>query len=184
MRKNIQFVSIFVGALLIVYGVSWKLYMKNPYVSNIVSIATGLFSIFIGVIALIQAKRYNSSSEKINEETKIMLKQIDRNNIIIYELMREEFYKGKINVNKDEMKFYKTTYNNSYYDKASIIIDHFNPFMKEMYRDSIKEWLKGSDRDPHISTLKSSIDNKKIDLIEELQRELSRLGILCLTNLT
>lgn len=113
-------------------------------ICSLMSFILSILSIFVGIMAILQAKRYNDSSKKINDDTRMLItlqtrvlediqKEVVRNNSTTF---------GKINLKRDEFYLYKLSgFNGKNNDEILEIIknlrikNHSYQFVKKFLED-------------------------------------------------
>lgn len=146
---------------------------------TVISFFASLISIIVGVCAIIQAIRYNNSTQKINKDTEMMLNtQIRSLENIQKKIVRNQSPKpGTISLAKDEFFIYKL----SNFDKRNIdlILELFNNLrIKNNTYKSIAEFLEDKDRIAYNLDFYYEAKTRDGQDIERVEKKLFEYGIL------
>lgn len=146
---------------------------------TIISFIVSILSIFIGIGAIVQAKRYNDSSERINKDTKVMLNtQIRSLEVLQKKIVRDQLLASNmINMSKDEFFIYKL----SNFDKKNInlILELFNNIhIKSKTYQYIKAFLEDNCKICYNFDFYYEAKTKDGKDIKRIEDELFKYGIL------
>ncbi|HJA65077.1 MAG TPA: hypothetical protein H9955_02070 [Candidatus Mediterraneibacter cottocaccae] len=145
----------------------------------IISFIASILSIFIGIGAIVQAKRYNELSEKINNDTKIMLNtQIRSLEVVQKEIVREQLPASSvINMSKDQFFIYKL----SNFEKKNIDLIlglFYNLYIKGKTYQYIKVFLEDNRKICFNLDFYYEAKTKDGKDIKQIENELFKYGIL------
>ena len=150
---------------------------------TMISFIASILSIFIGIGAIIQAKRYNNSSERINKDTKAMLNtQIRSLEAVQKKIVRDQAPDSSVlNMLRDEFFIYKL----SNFDKKNInlILGLFNNIhIKRKTYQYIKDFLENNNQICYNFDFYYEAQTSDGQDIQQIENELFEYGILIKIN--
>lgn len=138
------------------------------------SIVSLIFTIILGIGAVIQSWKYNKTSEKISNDTKYMLiKQIKLLNYIEGILKDEQKNSKVVNMSKDMIHFHKLSlYRKKDADKIMEILNYLS--IKKQFLDGIEIFLKSEKQDYCCNFRGKARGDDAIDITEIYSKLLAR----------